>query len=366
MRTCLLSLFILSAYFVSGQAETFDFPNPVDTNTKPTFSQERETRQVTETIYADNQFKSARLNGMNAVNDTLIEAYIEPENTPINLSPWYAFRLWSTNGAQQTNLRITYADDFKHRYWPKFSSNGQVWSRFDSLNVRIAADTSYVDIQLTIPEDTIWIAAQPIIHSGHVKKWVTGLAENSSVKKAKAGKSTNKRTIPFMQMTNGSPKGKDIIVCLSRQHPPEVTGFLALQHFLDRILSGSELSNDFLDKYVLLVYPLLNPDGVDEGHWRHGVGGIDLNRDWAYYHQPETRAVANHIVKRVKKNKGRVILGLDFHSTYYDVYYTTDRELDVINGDFTDKWLDYMRNEISGYEPHDAARQGIQHQRAEY
>ena len=43
---------------------------------------------------------------------------------------------------------------------------------------------------------------------------------------------------------------------------------------------------------MVIVYPLMNPDGVDEGHWRHNTGGIDLNRDWAHYNQPETRQVA--------------------------------------------------------------------------
>ena len=90
---------------------------------------------------------------------------------------------------------------------------------------------------------------------------------------------------------------------------------------MKKLLHG-EYSIDFLDKYRILVYPLLNPDGVDLGHWRHNVGGIDMNRDWAYYHQPEIRKISNNIVKESKKNASQVILGLDFHSTYHDVYYT--------------------------------------------
>ena len=104
---------------------------------------------------------------------------------------------------------------------------------------------------------------------------------------------------------------------------------------------------------MLLVYPILNPDGVDEGHWRHNLGGIDLNRDWAYYHQKETREVADHIVETVKKIKGKVVLGLDFHSTWYDVYYTPARDLDIVNVDFTDKWLNYIKGKIPGYDPRD-------------
>lgn len=76
----------------------------------------------------------------------------------------------------------------------------------------------------------------------------------------------------------------------------------------------------------MVVYPLLNPDGVDMGHWRHNAGGIDLNRDWAYYNQPETRQVADHLVNTVAQAKARVILGIDFHSTQKDVFYTLPDE----------------------------------------
>ena len=61
-----------------------------------------------------------------------------------------------------------------------------------------------------------------------------------------------------------------------------------------------------------MVFPLMNPDGVDLGHWRHNAGGIDLNRDWALYRQPETRLVADFIVKEVKTQKSQLVLGLDF------------------------------------------------------
>ena len=52
-----------------------------------------------------------------------------------------------------------------------------------------------------------------------------------------------------------------------------------------------------------------------------------MNRDWAFYHQPENRQVANFIVKTSKQNKSDVILGLDFHSTQRDIFYTFDESL---------------------------------------
>ncbi|NNF22220.1 MAG: hypothetical protein HKN67_09770, partial [Saprospiraceae bacterium] len=113
------------------------------------------------------------------------------------------------------------------------------------------------------------------------------------------------------------------------------------------------LSNAFRRKFRILVYPLMNPDGVDLGHWRHNAGGIDLNRDWAKYAQDEVRVVANHIVHTTKKDKNSVILGLDFHSTQEDVYYTltNNRQSEIFN--FKDYWIYGIDSAFPEYTPDD-------------
>ena len=102
-------------------------------------------------------------------------------------------------------------------------------------------------------------------------------------------------------------------------------------------------SNGFLEKYRVMVYPLMNPDGVDLGHYRHNTGGVDLNRDWAEYHQPEVRQVTGHMVRETALAKNDVVLGLDFHSTYNDVYYTPDVSVPRKIPEFTKAWLEKIR-----------------------
>ena len=120
-----------------------------------------------------------------------------------------------------------------------------------------------------------------------------------------------------------------------------------MQAFINEILADKPLSNDFRKKYHLLVFPLVNPDGVDLGHWRHNTGGIDLNRDWAYYHQPEVRNVANFIAKIAKQNKSKVLLGIDFHSTWYDILYTNKQSADNLPR-FKDYWVTGFRDVLRG------------------
>ncbi|MBK8967495.1 MAG: hypothetical protein IPM36_12670 [Lewinellaceae bacterium] len=328
------------------QALPYDYPKPVDTKSKQIQKQEKKTWTFG-AIQVTNQFDGARLNGFSQKNDSTYIVQITPENKPINASPWYAFKIWSAI-PQTVWLEFQYKEA-KHRYFPKVSMDGRYWEMLDSSRFS-RNDTVQALLQLTLTPDTLWVAAQEIITSSQVDTWCRQLALSPDVKYGVAGKSTLGRDIPMLEIAQDSVKNKPAIILLSRQHPPEVTGFMALQAFLDALLAPTPLATAFRKKYRILVFPLMNPDGVDLGHWRHNAGGVDLNRDWAYYHQPETRQIANFVVQTVNRHQNQVILGLDFHSTWQDIYYTCQETNPQIPG-FKDFWLQGIAASIPGYTP---------------
>ena len=340
MKNLIITLFIFSLFFLgckSYVAQPYDFPNPVDTTTKPIEYQEKKVYEIAEEgVFADNLFDGARLNNFEYKGDNRYLATISPENIPINHSPYYAFRIWS-NESKSIELELNYSYS-RHRYPPKLSVDGENWILLDSNLVVLSEDTVNAILTLNISSDTLWVAGQEVQNSAHNEKWCKEKSTHPDVQLSSIGKSKLGRDIWFLDINQGDTKDKDVIVILSRQHPPEVTGYFAMQAFIDEILADNVLSNAFRKKYRLLVIPLMNPDGVDLGHWRHNVGGVDLNRDWAYYHQPENRQVADFIVKSVKENKSDVILGLDFHSTWWDVYYT-NREIPKFIPHFKEYWF---------------------------
>ena len=65
---------------------------------------------------------------------------------------------------------------------------------------------------------------------------------------------------------------------------------MAMQEFVRSVLGNTRLAVDFRKEFEIIIVPMLNPDGVDEGNWRHNAGGVDLNRDWDLFVQP-TKAV---------------------------------------------------------------------------
>lgn len=320
-----------------------------DTNDRPIQLAERKIFHPTGTsVYASNKFNASRLNDFVMVNDTLYRAVITPENMPINPSPWYAFKLWATS-PQHLWLQLSYGN-YRHRYRPKISHDGKSWELLDSTAI-VRTDSTSAILSLEVRADTLWLAGQEVVDCRAVQQWCETLAApRKDVSLGIAGKSKLGRDIPMMIIGEGSKKDKETVVIMSRQHPPEVTGYFAMQHFIERVLEKDSLATAFRKKFNMLVFPLMNPDGVDLGHWRHNAGGVDTNRDWAEYRQPEPRQVADFITNWSKTHDSQVILGLDFHSTYHDVYYTLDHErASSVLPNFTSQWFALLEKNIPGY-----------------
>ena len=157
------------------------------------------------------------------------------------------------------------------------------------------------------------------------------------------------RTIPALKVGNGDDK--KMIVLLSRQHPPEVTGYLAMKAFVETLCAETKLAEAYREEYTTYVLPILNPDGVDNGHWRHNIGGVDLNRDWADFNQPEIAAVRDFLNKKVLDSGGKIYIGIDFHSTWEDIYYTQDTSLVGNMPGIIPQIISLSAAEFSDYEP---------------
>ena len=212
-------------------------------------------------------------------------------------------------------------------------------------------------MKLALTTKPMVVAAQEIQSSKDVKDWYTNLivGKESYIKLRSVGASTLGRNLPVLDIYKGNKEHKELIVLLTRQHPPEVTGYYAFQHFLKTIINDSRLSDEFLKKYRVLAFPILNPDGVDLGNWRHNFGGVDTNRDWSQYHQPEVKQVVSFLYDVIKKDKSKIILGLDFHSTYEDVFYTNNIRKGTTLPNFIDDWFQGIEANIPNYKVNEAA-----------
>ncbi|MCE7042504.1 M14 family metallopeptidase [Dyadobacter sp. CY312] len=309
---------------------------PVEKQWKGIFPFEKEQ------VFFSNDFTGARLNKANEIGKRTYDLRIEPENTPVNGSPWYAFKVWA-NQDGPVRFSFSYPDKVKHRYEPKISKDGTHWEQLtfkEENGIRL--------YEVNPGKDTIWVAAQELTTSAHVDQWIKNLEKKQGVKSFSIGKSTLGR--PIQAFRFGNDQSKNYLVILGRQHPPEVTGHKALVAFTEALLSENAATKSLRDQFQVIVLPLLNPDGVDEGFWRHNAGGIDLNRDWSAFNQPETKAVRDFLKKEITGDK-KLLASIDFHSTFDDIYYVVEPARKGNVPDLVPNWLSSLKERIPGYLP---------------
>ena len=304
-----------------------------------------------ETVFFSNDFESGRLNGITYDGNNHYTALITAENTPVNVSPWYAFKVWS-NTPKTITLKMTYQDS-RSRYYPKISTDGINFIPLDSANFTginkgtgnfgINAVPEMIEIKINIGTVPTFITAQELYGSTRVKKWIDSLVTKDFISTYEIGKSKEQRAMNLMQV--GTGVHKKAVMVISRQHPPEVTGFLAMKSFIETLSGDSPKAQKFRENYELFVVPLMNPDGVDNGHWRHNMGGIDLNRDWQDFNQPETKSVRDFLIK--KESEGyEFVFGADFHSTWDDIYYPIDTTITGDKGKIVFDWINNITKRL--------------------
>lgn len=348
-----LSLGLAAATTVVAQApKKFQGQGPiqaVSTESRPVQKQWKGTFSFpTGDVLFDNDFDGARLNGLLQVNDSTYTALITAENAPINASPWYAFKVWAKT-ARNITIKLTYPPGVKHRYAPKISQDGKLWGAVGSTDTKPEFEQDSLPaeytFQLAVKTTPTWVAAQELSTSAIVDAWGKKLNGTSSV----IGYSTWGKPLHVVKIGNANSRNRILII--GRQHPPEVTGTLAQEAFVEEILSDKPAAKKFRQQFLIYVVPLMNPDGVDGGFWRHNAGGIDLNRDWAAFHQPETKAVKEFLQQELGDGKSKLWFGLDFHSTHDDIFYIVDPKLQGLLPGFNQEWLAQLQAKIPGYTP---------------
>lgn len=351
MKNILFLLMVLLGFgCTSIKLKQHVFPEPVDTFDKE-ISYQKKQKITHNGVSVDNLFDGARMNDFIQINDTTFRVIVSPENFPINESAYFGFRIQAEN-KKEIDLEIQYTEH-EHRYIPKLSTDGINWTPMDTLAFDTLKAKNIATLQLQIDKKPLYVCGQELMTSSNAREWSSAMATRPFVTMGVAGQSKLDREILFFDIDQNPRDKKDAVVIFSRLHPPEVTGYMAMQAYVETILDTTALSKLFREKYRVLVYPMLNPDGVDLGHWRHNTGGIDLNRDWSYYRQKEVSVVANHVVEKVKEKKNKVVIGLDFHSTQEDIYYTlTDNRQSSVFG-FKDIWLEGIDDAFMDYTPLD-------------
>ena len=308
---------------------------------------QRTWRFESDQVRITNAFPGARLNDCQRLAPHEYRLVIRPENQPVNNSAWYAFRV-DVQASVTLTVHLVY-EGGRHRYHPRLSPDGRVWHLIAGERYLHDRDQQSATLTLAaVAAHPLWVAGSELIGVAELETWIQQLAEHPFVRRSVVGQSVGGR--PLQMLTIGDVAARNLVFIISRQHPPEVTGTLALKAFVSRLCADQALSRQFREAFATVVVPLVNPDGVMQGHWRHNNNGVDLNRDWRRFAQPETRQIRDAFLKFAANPGARPFLFLDFHSTHRNLFYTQADRHETFPKDFTRRWLASLRQQVPEYE----------------
>jgi len=232
----------------------------------------------------------------------------------INPSPWFAFKVVSEM-AREASVTLDYTD-YTHRYAPWIKRGGAAWEKLPAASLTLNDRKTRATLKVPVAQGETYIAAQPISPAGDNIGWTRNALSGRGFTETKYGVSREGRDL--VGFVGGG--GIEVIVALTRQHPPETTGQEAYRGFVERLMKRDDpAAVSFRGRHRMVLAPMPNPDGVDDGNWRLNSGGVDLNRDWGQFSQPETKALSDWIVQQAGDR--RVVAMMDFHSTDRTVIY---------------------------------------------
>jgi hypothetical protein len=289
-------------------------------------------------------FPTARASGCRRAGVDEIVVRIAPETPDINPSPWYAFRIDSAR-PRALVARLEY-QGARHRYAPRVSTDGKVWRPLGSGAVSVQPDGSAL-LRLDLPRGSTFVAAREPWPASRHDTWTRAWAARPDLTVSVLGRSREDRDILMIESDRAHPRPHTLVIT-GRQHPPEVSGAASLEHFVAELLADTTIARRFRETHRVVVVPLLNPDGVERGHWRNGMGGMDLNRDWGRFSQPEIALVGALIARIEADPAGGLAMVVDFHSTRRDVFYTQRDEDRMRNGFSYAAWLTRLDTRLSG------------------
>lgn len=308
-------------------------------------------RCETENVTLDTAFPSGNVASCTASGSKRINVTLVPEDKPpINCSAWYAFRLTPRTPGKVT-LTLNY-EACGHRYWPKTSTDGLNWDYLPKKFVKVEEVNGLKRARVTVKLKNVplFVSAQEILPPSVYQAWLGQITKSPAAESWLLGKSAEGRDIPALSIRKAGAEPLEQVVLLGRQHPPEVTGALAMLSFVETLLAETPLAERYRERFETIAVPILNPDGVVRGHWRHSTGHIDLNRDWGPFTQPETRLMKGLLDDIEKAPNKNLRLFVDFHSTIYDVFYTIPDSYETKPPLFLKNWLGLLEQRLPGYQ----------------
>ncbi len=121
------------------------------------------------------------------------------------------------------------------------------------------------------------------------------------------------RDVPVLFFGDPEQAGREMIVAVARQHAGETPGSFTLEGFIEQFIAGGACGRWLRERGLLVVMPVMDPDGVAEGSFGKNQEPVDINRDWTGESKWPQVAAARQLIADLAA-RHRYMLFLDFHA----------------------------------------------------
>jgi murein tripeptide amidase MpaA len=222
--------------------------------------------------------------------------------------------LKNASGAHQTGKRWYITK-------PVISADGIHWIRSeqtsypDVLGIRhLLGGQPQFHFRSPIAAETLWVAyCYPYTHV-EWEQFYSTIGSRPGVSLKSIGKSEAGRDIPEVVIdlpTSGLPRDRKTIWVVCREHPGETPASFVCEGLIRALLDSSHAR--LLKTYRFRIVPMLNVDGIAQGHYYRNLQGINLATDWDHFKSSEVNAL--HSAMQTDLESGEVVLMVNLHSS---------------------------------------------------
>jgi len=138
--------------------------------------------------------------------------------------------------------------------------------------------------------------------------WLASLTGEPRAAVAVIGNSVQGRPIHRVRLTDGSvpAAGKVGVWIHAGIHPAETTSYFVVEGLVEWLLSADPFAAALLDRAIIDICPMANPDGVFAGNYRTTVNSVNLENQWtAPYNSSQPEVIA--LRTQIEQSMGSVV-----------------------------------------------------------
>jgi len=233
------------------------------------------------------------------------------------------FKLDGVNGKKIAFKHTGSLSQYQRMWYKESGGNWKVFPTADTITTEGGNRVAYA-ISPTFNRSQVEIATFLPYSDVELNSLISFANTNAKITATSIAKSPQSRDIWRLDITDRSVsnQNKKTVVVISGQHAYEMLGVRATDDFV-RFMATDPAMADLLKKARVIVYPMVNIDGIAQGNQRQSPLNVDLNRTWAVLPEHEsapelkdayeTRAVRKDITTTLGIAKAEIVA--DIHNT---------------------------------------------------